>query len=79
MREIEFNASFGDEQKRVVIGQDVGGGEGWHVLIDNYSRGVIYYRQGQWVYYDRHLELDDVMVIAELIEEYLSTNGCDLE
>lgn len=65
---IVFMASYGDEQKRVELSQPFGGGNGWHITIDNYHRGVVYCRDGRWVYYDKWLETADIYEIVDIIE-----------
>lgn len=69
MHEIKFIASFGDEKKKVWLHLPEGGGPGWHVHVDGYHYGVLFFRNGEWVYFDTWLETADIQVLGDMIEQ----------
>jgi len=51
MKEIIFNAAYGDEEREVDIGQVSGSLNGIHIYIDRYYSCSIHCIMGKWVVY----------------------------
>ncbi len=69
---IEFTASFGDDKKRVeLLNPNGAGGNSWQVMIDNYYRGIIFKKDGEWMSYSLWLTIDDVQILGEMIDELI--------
>lgn len=61
---------FGDERKVVEISQPIGGGEGYHIHIDRYYKGVLLYRDNRWIGYFHESTMftaEDVDILIEII------------
>lgn len=71
MKEIVFQASFGDARKEVRLSRPDGMSEEiWFVLVNNYHQGQIWKRGDQWVCYDTDLTFEDIQIIGEIIENH---------
>ncbi len=67
---LEFAAYFGDEKKKVeLLNPNGAGGDSWQVMIDNYYRGIIFKKNGEWVSYSQWLTIDDVQILGQMIDE----------
>lgn len=70
MKEITFEASFGDERKTVRLSQPRGmGSEIWFVTVNNYHQGEMWKRGDTWVCYDTDLTYEDIQILGEIIEK----------
>lgn len=74
MKEIVFQATFGDEIKTVRLtipnGTD---SKMWEVSIDWYHHGTLYFRDDRWGAYlnDRSvLTTEDIQILGEIIESH---------
>lgn len=72
MPDIEFDASFGDEIKKVCISQPFGtGGDQYHVTVDRFYWGAMWKRDGQWNFHgnaEAMLTAEDIQLLGERIE-----------
>lgn len=75
MKDIEFDAHFGDEVKHITIYEPNGNWGTYNILINNYARGVMHKRNGQWVYNNHWLTMDDVQAIGERIDEHIAAGN----
>jgi hypothetical protein len=75
MRQLEFDAWFGDKQKKVCILEPSGGG-GYQIFIDRYLVGTIIRHKndlkGFWNS-SRPLSGDDLLVLLEMVEDWERT------
>jgi len=71
-KEILFDAAFGDEIKHVrLLGMN--GHNGWyHVYMDNYFKGQMFYRDETWVFFgnsQNEFTFEDVEILGQIIDE----------
>ena len=71
-KEIEFDAAYGQETKQVrLLGMN--GHNGWyHVYIDKYFMGQLFYRNDRWVFFgniEKELTFEDVEILGQIIDE----------
>jgi len=73
MKKIEFDATYGDQIKRVEVSQPTGAGNVLYITIGEYHHGQAVFQQGHWrVYLAATSEFntpDDIAALTELIEE----------
>jgi hypothetical protein len=72
MKEIEFDASFGNKIKKVKLSSNIGGSDGWQVSIDNYYQGTIFFKDGMWKAHLNNrsiLTSDDILILGEMIQK----------
>jgi hypothetical protein len=70
MPSLTYSATFGHQVKTVRI-YEVKGGQGWHVLIDNYYQGDVQRVGGELVFHPTQLcqlQGDDVAAMLEVME-----------
>lgn len=60
---LEFDAAFGNEVKKVKLMNPFGSGDGYHVIIDNYYKGIIVKIGGRWI---GHLNPKSCMTAADI-------------
>ena len=71
MKDIEFDAQFGNAVKRVKCAFDKSV-SGYQILIGNFYQGVISYRNGEWTAHLNSRSIligDDVFILGEIIEK----------
>jgi hypothetical protein len=75
MKQILFEAAFGDERKQVEISQPHGTGQqGLHIYVDKYYCGTMGKRGCQWIAHLNNNSLPeftstDIEILGQIIEE----------
>lgn len=72
MKEITFEASFGDTIRTIQLSRIIGGGETWHVYVENIEVAQIYIRYNGYYYEENILNAEDAQAILDRIMEYLN-------
>lgn len=73
MKEIEFDAHFGDVKKKLKLMQPTGASDLWQVIIDNYYQGILLKRDGKWEAHlnaNCDLNADDITALGERIDNH---------
>ena len=69
---IEFKASYGDEDRNVIISAPNGAhGGGFNILVNNYLYGRLFKRNGIWVgFFNEGTDVtgEDITILGEIIE-----------
>jgi hypothetical protein len=74
MADLIFTDAYGPEDKQVKISDlfgSTGGSGGYHVYIDNFFIGQMFYRKGEWVGFlsEKYgFTMDDIQVLGQIIE-----------
>lgn len=69
--DIEFEAPFGNEIRKIKLTSNDYGGNYWQIYINKYYHGQMYYRDGMWrAWLNEMSELttDDITVAGERID-----------
>lgn len=76
MKDIVFEAPFGEERKTVKLSQPTGaGGDSFTVMVDNYCFGRVYKRNGEWAGDGQGLYTEDYAILGERIEGALNNSA----
>jgi len=71
MHTIQFIAAFGNEDKSVNLTAHSGNSGGYHLYIDKYFRGQMFYRNERWVFFgnmEKELTFEDVEILGQIID-----------
>ena len=78
MDNIVFTAHYGDDEKRAEIANHVDtGGEFYHLYIDGFYKGQLYYRDNQWNMHltpNSDITIDDIQILGEIIEDFIKND-----